>query len=490
LAGCLPSCFGKLFARASIALLVLALLISACQGSGIPSGEFVKTTPTRTQEPGTTDTAVPQSPSITATLETTPAENSSLPREDLEGAELSLWHVWSGELGETFERLVAEFNAENQYGIQVTAVYQGNYNELYEKVGEAIPTGELPSISVGHNYEILAWHDREALINLNDYINDPDWGLDPGESGDFYPVFWEPDEDGLRLGVPVERFSQLLYYNLSWAKELGYDSPPQTPRQFSQQVCAAAQANRSDGEPDNDGTGGWIVNTSPSVMIAWMYAFGGQVVDSQGTGYQFDTPQTEAALEFLKSLHDSGCTWETTDGHAAEEFAGRQALFITASIADLPAQRAAFAEAGNQDEWTVLAFPASREPVLPVYGPDFTVFRSSEGEQLAAWLFLKWFLSPENQAHWVSAGQTFPLRTTTLEYLEDFSTEHPQWFQAVQLLGNARREPALRSWSVVRWVVSDVGTQMFRSYFSADRIPSTVELLAETAAELHERAEP
>jgi hypothetical protein len=42
----------------------------------------------------------------------------------------------------------------------------------------------------------------------------------------------------------------------------------------------------------------------------------------------------------------------------------------------------------------------------------------------------------------------------------------------------------------VRWVVSDVGTQMFRSYFSADRIPSTVELLAETAAELHERAEP
>ena len=490
LAGCLPSYFGKLFARVSIALLVLALLISACQGSGIPSGESAKTSPTRTRKPVTTGTAVPQSPALTATLDITPVENSSLPGEELEGVEVSLWHVWSGELREIFERSVADFNAENQYGIQVTAVYQRNYNEIYEKIGAAIPTGDLPSISVGYNYEILAWHDREGLINLKDYINDADWGLDRGESADFYPVLWEQDEDDLRLGVPAQRFSQLVYYNVSWAKALGYESPPQTPRQFSQQACAAALANRSDGDPDNDGTGGWIVDTSPSVMLAWLYAFGGQVVTPQGAGYQFDTPHTEAALEFLKSLHDSGCTWQTTDGHAAEEFAGRQALFITASIADLPAQRAALAEAGNQDEWTVLAFPSSSEPVLSVYGPDFTVFRSSEGEQLAAWLFLKWFLSPENQARWVSTGHTFPLRTATLEYLEDFSTEHPQWSQAVQMLSNARREPALRSWSVVRWVVSDVGTQMFRSYFSADRIPSTAELLDETAAELHERAEP
>jgi hypothetical protein len=32
-----------------------------------------------------------------------------------------------------------------------------------------------------------------------------------------------------------------------------------------------------------------------------------------------------------------------------------------------------------------------------------------------------------------------------------------------------------------------VGTQVFRSYFSADRIPATLELMEETAAELHSR---
>jgi hypothetical protein len=38
----------------------------------------------------------------------------------------------------------------------------------------------------------------------------------------------------------------------------------------------------------------------------------------------------------------------------------------------------------------------------------------------------------------------------------------------------------------VRWAVSDVGTQVFRSYFVPERIPATLQLLDETAAELDE----
>ncbi|MGB3903793.1 MAG: hypothetical protein WBB22_02635, partial [Anaerolineae bacterium] len=62
----------------------------------------------------------------------------------------------------------------------------------------------------------------------------------------------------------------------------------------------------------------------------------------------------------------------------------------------------------------------------------------------------------------------------------------PQWATALELLDHAQPEPGLGSWKTVRWVLGDVGTQIFRYYFTPDRIPITLELMDETIAELHE----
>ncbi len=479
--------------KAFIALTALVLLNTACQGAMTSTPRVIKNAPTDTQTPKTTRIVSPKPPAATLTPAIALVENVSLSPEELRGAEVSLWHIWSGELGEAFERLVADFNAANEFGVAVQTAYQGNYNELYEKVDAAIASGELPEIALGYNYELLSWNAAgDILVDLNAYVEDANWGFNPQEIDDFFPTFWQQDEvDRVRLGVPAQRFGQLIYYNISWARELGFEDPPQTARQFKQQACAAAQANRTNDDPEDDGTGGWAVNITPSAVLSWLYAFDSQVVNSRGKDYQFNTPQTEDALAYLKDLHDSGCTWEIDGDHAEEEFAARQALFITASIADLPKQRAAFEQRGKDDEWTVIPFPSpTSQPIVAVYGPAFAVFKSSERDQLAAWVFLKWFLSPENQARWVSTGYTFPVRAATLDHLDEFTREHPQWAQAVELLPLAKSEPRLQSWSVVRWTLSDVGTQMFRPYFTADRIPATVELLDETASELHMRLTP
>jgi multiple sugar transport system substrate-binding protein len=411
----------------------------------------------------------------------------------LQGLRISLWHPWSAAVGEALNTLVSEFNASNQYGITVDSAYQGNYNELYEKVQAADAAGDPPNLAVGYNYEILSWNaGSRGTVDLNTYVDDPTWGLGSQEQDDFYPLFWRQDVlDNARLGLPAQRFAQLIYYNLTWARELGFETPPQTPQQFKRQACAAAGANNRDDDPDNNGTGGWVTNTSPSAVLSWMYAFGGEVVNTAGTGYDFDTPQIQAAIAFLKDLYDSGCAWQTNGDFAEEEFASRQALFVTASIADLPEQKNAMAQAANQDDWTVIAFPSPvKQPVIDVYGPAFAVFKSSPQEQLASWVFLKWFLSPQTQARWIAAGHTCPLQASTAQLLKDFANAHPQWADAQDLLPFAKTEPGFQSWSVVRWAVGDVGIQTFRSYFTPDRIPATVELLDETAAELHQRFKP
>jgi ABC-type glycerol-3-phosphate transport system substrate-binding protein len=117
------------------------------------------------------------------------------------------------------------------------------------------------------------------------------------------------------------------------------------------------------------------------------------------------------------------------------------------------------------------------------------MFSGTAEEDLAAWLVIKWLAAAEQQADFVTANGSFPTRSSAMEFLSAYASENPQWASAQDLLGNARAEPNLISWNVVRWVVSDVGTQIFRYYYTPETIPATLELMEETAAELHERTE-
>ena len=450
----------------------------------------------------------PEIPTITSTLPAITAASTAIPTpepaptlgidpQELQGITVTFWHPWSGAAGEAIRASVEAFNETNEYGIQAVEVYQGTYNSLYEKIEDAISTGSSPDLVVGYLDQLLSW--KDGWVDLEPYVNDRDWGLAAEEQADFFDVFWDQDiVDGNRVGFPAQRSAQLLFYNLSWSRELGYDSPPQTPVQLKGQACAATQANLADDDPENNGTGGWIVNTTPQGMLSWLYAFGSEVSLPDGSGYRFDDPQSAAALNFLKDLFDNGCAWKTRKSDAGEglaegefveaEFAARQALLITGSLGDLSHQTAALELAGNRDEWTVIPFPSpENQPAIYIYGPSFAVFQSSPAKQLAAWLLVRWLASPAEQARFIRASDTFPTRAAAVEHLNDYADSHPQWAAALELIPLARTEPRYASWRVVRWVIGDVGTQIFRSYFSADRIPATLELMDETAAELHSR---
>ena len=467
---------------------ILVLALVACEG-----------TPPVTPAPGTQGSVPTRTPAVTnfpppvsqATATPTPVPVIEIDTETLGGVKVTLWHAWSGPAGEAIQSLVEAFNAENEYGIVVESAYQDNYNDLYDKIDNAILTGDLPSLAVAYNYQIQDWDANPGLVaDLEPYVNDPQWGLTPAEQADFNPTFWGQEViDGKRTSFPAQRSAQLIYYNLTWASELGFDAPPGSPDEFKEQACSAAQANKTDADPQNDGTGGWVVSTTPSAVLSWIYAFGGEVIDPLGAGYRFNTPQTEAALTYLKELYDAGCAWQSADDYPDEEFAARRALFVTGSLADLSFQTTAFERAGNADQWTVLAFPSpEKQPVIDVYGPSFVLFEATVEEKLAAWLVVKWLTSPENQARFIAASGTYPIRSSTLDHLGEYAAEHPQWSAALELLPFAQSEPGYASWSVVRWVVSEVGTQVFRYYFTADRIPATLELMDETAAELHARS--
>jgi multiple sugar transport system substrate-binding protein/sn-glycerol 3-phosphate transport system substrate-binding protein len=468
-----------------VILFLSLILLAACSSGPPPTGTEVF----ETQElaPSLTSTSTTTQIPPTSTATPSPTSSIGLKPSDLNGLRLTFWHPWSGETARAVQESIDEFNSLNAFGISVEGISKGTIDVLYEDIDSA-ESAVLPNLSLGANYQIQSWiSGGKPVTGLNAFVDDPEWGLSAEEQSDFYRVFLEQDiNDQNRFGFPAVRTAPLLFYNSTWAKELGFSSPPSTTPEFMEQACAAARANSSNDFPEDDGTGGWLIDTTPSGVLSWIYAFGSSVTLTDGSGYQFSSPQTANSFEFLKDLFDQGCAWELLESPAEVEFANRRALFITGSLGDINYQAAELDRADKDDSWTVIGFPSpSGEAVIDVYGPSYVIFAGTPQENLAAWLVIKWLSSSEQGAKISAARGTFPIRASALEYLDSYANENPQWAAAQELLTVAQSEPGFESWKVVRWILGDVGTQIFRYYFTPDRIPATLELMDETAAELH-----
>jgi ABC-type glycerol-3-phosphate transport system substrate-binding protein len=407
--------------------------------------------------------------------------------EDLNGVEVSFWHSWSEGMGAIFETLVAEFNAINEYGITVMPLYQGEQNEMRSKMQAAITTSELPNLVVGYNYQYLAWEAiGDVIFDMTPYIQDPYFGFSEAEIADFYPALWRLDDiEGERLGIPAYGAGQLYLYNFSWTQELGFNGPPTTPEEFKAQACAAAGANNSDENAENDGTGGLLLKPNASTMLQWIWAFGGEV-EIPGVGYNFTTPEATEALTFLYQLFAEGCAWIPKAKVPNVEFATRQGLFHASSIDALSLQRSAFDDAENEDQWGPIPFPTtSGEPLINLSGPSIAMVGSSLDKQLASWIFIKWFSEPQTQAKWIVASPYFPTRASTLDLLQDHKTNHPLWASALEYLGYGKVEPRFESWSSVLYTVGDAATVITQQSFTADQVPQLLADLQAAVDKLH-----
>ena len=216
--------------------------------------------------------------------------------------------------------------------------------------------------------------------------------------------------------------------------------------------------------------GGWYVDTEPMTAYAWLLAFEGGVLE--GSDYRFLTPHNIEAFRFLRELSEATCSWQAADGNPINAFANREAMFITASLEDLPDVARAFASAKNTDTWKVISFPGANEDALVVYGSSYVILKSTNEKQLAAWLFARWLLDNEQDARWVEATHLFPIRTSTVDLLGDYEKTHPQWAQAIKLLPQGEIQPQLASWRQVKIMLGDGFTHMYRVSVPSGQVPA------------------
>lgn len=458
----------RLVRRLSLTFLVV-LLLAACGPA-----------PSATPE---TDAYAATSTLPAATPTPLPAHPIRVEPQELRGISVVAWHALFGPAAELFGEQVQRFNSGNEWGISVLPLALGDYPTLYAAMQNALQSGAPPDLVITLPEQALAWDAAGAVVDLQPYLQDARYGFTAAEIADIPTVFWEQDlVAGRRLGVPAQRSARFLFYNATWAYELGFERPPRDADEFRLQTCAANAAFRSDGDLSNDGFGGWVIDTHWQTVYPWLQTFGGGVLSENE--YRFRQDSNLEALQFLKGLYDDHCAWLSSEPTAYQAFARRSAIVISGDLSEVPLVNRAMSLAGNHDTWTVLPFPGPQGRVVVAYGPSFTLIESSAREQLAAWLFVRWMLSPVHQAEWVEATGLLPLRAYALSSLTAYRRENPQWSAAVDLLPQMTGVPQRASWRTVRYALQDGTFSIFRLNVAVEDLPSVLTEMDSTAEAL------
>jgi multiple sugar transport system substrate-binding protein len=383
------------------------------------------------------------------------------PYEDVDptGQTVVFWHQHGGVREEGLSRIVQRFNAENPYGITVVAEFQGSYPEIFQKMLLLAGTEDAPNLVVAYQDQAAAYRFADGLVDVRVFLDSERWGFEPDDFADFFPGFIASDVQpvfgGELLGFPPNRSIEVMYYNEDWIRELGFDGPPSTPAEFEAQACAAAERPFS-GAATGGPSLGYELTLDTSRFASWTFAFGGDIFDPEANRYTFDSDAAVEAMTFLQGLFERGCADIVTERFGDQTNFGLGAtLFTVGSSSALPFYRDAV-EAGADFAWSVAAVPhTTPEPVMNVYGASVSITAGHRPEaELATWLFVKHFTSPDVQADWARASNYFPVRASVADGLDDYFEAEPAYRAAFDLLRYGVSEPVAPGYAFVRDLVA------------------------------------
>jgi len=445
----------KLFSLFAI-VMIAALVLGACaKPTAVPTVE---------------ETAAPVVEETEAPVVVEPTEAPTEPpvvdpwAEVVPAKEIVWWHQHTGEAREAaIAKIISDFNATNEYGITVTAEYAGSYGDIFNKMLPILNTTDVPDVVVGYQNQVATYQLADSMFDMNELINHPTYGLTQEEQDDFFPGFFAQDVlslfDNQRLGLAPNRSMEVMYYNMDWLKELGYDAPPTTPEQFKEMACKAAATPFSGATEGAASPTGYELSIDTSRFASWTFAFGGDMFDYEANQFTLNSPAAVEAWTFLQGLFADGCARLVTENYGDQtDFGNGTLLFAVGSSSGLLYYGDAVAADGTPFEWGVTAIPhTTPDPVMNIYGASVSIPKSTPERELAAWLFVKYYTSAEVNAAWAKASGYFPVKASIAdEVTAEFPGNQEAYATAISLLPYGVFEPPVPGYDFVRDNVIEV----------------------------------
>ena len=377
-----------------------------------------------------------------------PAADGAYKGIDPAGATIVFWHNHSQDRETALKAIIDRFNKGNPWKITVNEIYKGGYNTIQDAMKAGIVTRDLPNLTVAYQNEAALYQSANppTLIDLNNFVTDTTYGFGDKGLADFFQGFLTADINsqfnGARLGFPLYRSMEVLYYNQDALKALGYTAPPKTWDEFKDMACKYTKSGA--------GKIGYEVRTDASFVAAAAFAQGADVYDPKTNKFTLDSAAIQLAPQVMQDLMNSKCATLIAENNADQnDFAKQKSLFLIGSSSGIPFIQGAIDKAGKFN-WTAAPIPYKDQPVQNIYGASVSIPKTTAQQELAAWLFVRWFSEPDQQAEWAKITNYFPVRQSTSAGLTDTFTKFPAYKAAFDLLKNTKGEPPIAAWAQAR----------------------------------------
>ncbi len=360
---------------------------------------------------------------------------------------LVLWHTQAQSNARLLQQIVDDYNATNP-PMKVSLQYAGDYDKLFKKVRATIMSKQLPDLVVAYESMVAEYIESDAVVPLDDYINDPKCGLSEQSLADIFPPFLEnnryPQYGNKFYSFPFTKSVLMLYYNADMLKAAGFDAPPKTWKQFEEQGLAVKTKL---------GKKGYAVSVDASTVDAILMSLGGDIISADGQRALFDEPPGVGTFQLIYNLLKSGAAYQVDRLSYGDrkDFSNGLCAFLIRSSTTRPYLASDIKDKFNWD-MTIIPHGEGKEPVTVMFGANIAVMKTTPERQRAAWEFIKYFSSKEVTAGWAMGTGYVPIRKSAAETdaVKAFFAESPMNRRAFDVLPCARPEPGVNGWQAAR----------------------------------------
>ena len=393
-----------------LALVMLMGLLTACGGNETANNE-----PTGTE----------------AAEVVTAVGNFTVPEGGYDGSEVTItfYNTMGSNLASVLETYIAEFN-KLYPNIHVVSTNVGGYDDVREQISTEITVGNQPNIAYCYPDHVALYNLAKAVTTLDSLIESEIvveradgtteiLGLTAEQQADFIEGYYNEGRqfgDGLMYTLPLNKSTEVLYYNKTFFEENNISVP--TTWDEMEAVCAQIKAIDPEAIPlGYDSEANWFITMCEQ--------YGSPYTSAEGDHFLFDNEQNHAFVKKFNEWYNKGyLTTQTLYGAYTSglftTLEGTKSYMSIGSSAGATYQRpAANADGSYPFEVGIATIPQvdASNPKVISQGPSLCIFQKENPQEvIASWLFVKYLTTTvEFQAEFAMASGYVPVLKSVAE---------------------------------------------------------------------------
>lgn len=352
---------------------------------------------------------------------------------------ITFWHGMGSNLGVALDKMVKDFN-DSHKNIKVVAQYQGTYDDELNKLKSAQVSNTAPDVMQCYDIGTKYMLDSKSIVPVQNFIDKEKYdtsSLEPNLLA-YYTV------NNKLNSMPFNSSTPILYYNKTAFKEAGLD--PNTPPKTLDEV--QEMANKL---VKKDSSGKVTQYGFAMPIYAWLFE---EFMIKQGKDYANNgNGRTKSATSVSYNKNGGGLTllnkWKDlissgNVGNFGRKTADTQNAFVAGNAAmylDSTASLSAVLKGVNSKFEVGTGFlpkvSSSDKGGVSIGGASLWILDNNDKrKQQAAWEFIKFMVSPEEQAYWNANTGYFPVtkKAYNLQAVKDNLAKYPQFQTAIDQL--------------------------------------------------------